>query len=644
MKKLFLSLSLLFGLAIYAQDYRTHKVQAGETIEEIARQYLVTPFDIYALNPDAKSALDPEMVLIIPKSRLAENPTQTESREIQGFTVHKVRRKETLYSISKKYEITVEDIKQHNKRLYSENLRKGDRIQIPKYRIVMLTNNLENTLQKYTVLPKEGKWRIAYRYGLTVEELEKINPGLGETLQVGQQINVPNLADNEIKSVDEDYGYYTVLPKEGYYRLKLKLSLEQEQLEALNPELIDGGLKAGMILKVPKDTDVANPIEAIASTSLINKIKNYETKRLAVMLPFRLHRIDLDSIREARDILENDGYMSVAVDFHSGVLMALDSAKQFGISTILDVYDTQARVSKVSSILSDNDFSKYDAVIGPFTASGFDRAADILRRDDVPIISAVIKPSELYRNVFQTIPSDAFLRKTMMSYLESLVDDYNLVVISDEKNRGINNEFKREFASAKQVFSRKNKEGKDSYYVIREDIENQLEEGKNIVFLETSNEGFISNVTSILNALNGETVYEEEERTVEREIILMTSNKNKAFDGANISNIDLSALKFHYPSVNCDYDSSIPNNFVNAYKRLYNGEPNKYVVRGFDLTMDLLLRLASAGDLYEAASDDISTEYVENKFRYNKKMFGGYYNEAAYIIKFEDLKLVKVTE
>ena len=52
MKK-FLSL-LFFVLAfnLFAQNYKTHRVEKGETIESIAKQYLVTPFDIYALNPD----------------------------------------------------------------------------------------------------------------------------------------------------------------------------------------------------------------------------------------------------------------------------------------------------------------------------------------------------------------------------------------------------------------------------------------------------------------------------------------------------------------------------------------------------------------------------------------------------------------
>jgi len=68
----------------------------------------------------------------------------------------------------------------------------------------------------------------------------------------------------------------------------------------------------------------------------------------------------------------------------------------------------------------------------------------------------------------------------------------------------------------------------------------------------------------MLNGFNGI----DEELEIEREIILMTTNKNKAFDGENVSNnYALSNLKFHYPSPNKPYDNEQPNSFVTRYKK-----------------------------------------------------------------------------
>jgi len=623
-----------------AQDYKTHKVKIGETIESIAKRYMVTPFDIYALNPDTKTSLQPNVVLIIPKSRILDSPVETEVTQLLGYKSHKVKRKETLYSISKKYNITVDDIKKHNNRLYSENLQKGDRINIPNYSNVKVQSILENTIRRYTVQAKEGKWRVAYKFGISVAELESLNPNMEADLQLGQELNVPNIADNEEKIVDEGFEYYTVVQSEGFMSLERKFGLNQTQIESLNPELSATGLKVGMILKMPKDINADN--EEISRSVLVDRIHNFATKKLAVMLPFRMHRVDMDSIHEVREMLYKEDYLNISLDFHSGVLMAMDSVKQLGISTSLDVYDTKALAGEVSNIIGTKDFSEYDAVIGPFIAKNFDRAANLLQRDGIPVISPVSAPGTLRDNVFQSIPPKDLMFKRMVDFVKKDTVSSRMIIISDAKHRGVSNALKREFGLAKQIFSRTDEETeKDDFYILIEDIIEELRDGKNIVFLETNNMGFVSNVASMLNALIGV----DEELEIEREIILMTTNKSRAFEGGVIvSNYDLANLNFHYPSANKPLDAETTNSFVRAYEKQWHTTPNKFATRGFDLTMDILLRLAIEEDLYKASSNDIETEYVENKFRYSKKMFGGYYNEAIYLLRYEGLTIVEIKE
>lgn len=632
MKNLLTIILLLSSFIIAAQEYKTHKVKQGETIESIAKQYLVTPFDIYALNPDAKKTIDVGAVLIIPNSKVKNEPVQESEKQLIGFKKHKVKRKQTLYSIAKDYGVTIDDIKKHNTFLYSENLRKGDRIKIPSYKTVVNKVTLNNTIKKYTVLPKEGKWRVAYKFGITVPELEALNPNLGEVLKVGQEVNVPNISNNEEKTVEENFNYYTVLKSEGYMALNRKLGVSQEELEALNPELKDGGLKLGMVLKVPGDVETSYIIKDVENTNLTSNLKNFNQKKIALMLPYRTHRIDVDSVAEAKKAIRKDPYLSVSLDFHAGALMAIDSAKRLGISTHLKVFDTQNQPSEISSILRVNDFSEYDAVIGPLTPKNFDRVASELKSKNIPVLSPFTMPNQLHSNVFQTVPSDELLQKTIIKFVKSDSLPKHIVVISDSKHKAVSDKLKAEFPSAKQLFSRKNKKGQEAFFIYQTDLENVFQKGKNIVFLETNNEGFASNVISMINgmAVNG------------IEIILMTTDKNRAFEGREISNYHLSNLKFHYPSVNKTADiGSSRNAFVRAYRRVYNVSPNKYAVRGFDLTLDLLLRLASEEDLYKASSSDIETEYVENKFRYSKKLFGGYYNEAVYVVKYDNLTIVE---
>ena len=99
------------------------------------------------------------------------------------------------------------------------------------------------------------------------------------------------------------------------------------------------------------------------------------------------------------------------------------------------------------------------------------------------------------------------------------------------------------------------------------DVEAVLGEGRTFVFLETSNEGFVPNVTSMLNAMNGVSVVKATkgvtDTKIERDITLMTTFKNRAFEGVNISNYDLSNLNFQFPSVN--FDSQNLDSFGSLY-------------------------------------------------------------------------------
>ncbi len=619
-------------MGLSAQNYFEHTVEPGETIQTIAKQYLVTPHDIYALNPDAKRKFQPNTVLIIPNSKVKNDDIVEDRRELIGYKNHKVRRKETLYGLAQEHNVSEEEIKKANRFLYSENLKKGDKIRIPRYRTVVSKQTLSNTIKKYTVQPKEGKWRIAYKFGISVSELEALNPFMNETIQPGDELNVPNIKDQEEKAIDSTFSYYEVLPKEGFYRLKVKLNLTQEQLEQLNPELKETGLKAGMVLKVPESVDTLGSLETVETTNLRSNLTNFKTKKLALMMPYRLDRIDVDAVEETKNKIKEDRRLSVVLDFHVGVMMALDSAKQLGISTDLKVLDTRYHVSATSELLDENDFSDYDAVIGPMEEKSFNRVALALRSDNIPVIAAMNKPKEVYSNVFQTIPEEKLLRKAMIDFVKSDSLKTRVVIISDRAHKTTSEALQKAFPNSKLILSRMDKKDKtkDAHFIYHADLQNVFAAGKTYVFLETDNNAFVSSVISMLNGL-----------VIEKtEIILATTDKNRAFEGKDIDNNNLSNLKFHYPSIHKDFDETKANGFVNAYREEYGVSPSKYVSRGFDITLDLLMRLASAEDLYGASLETIETEYVENKFRYNKDLFGGYVNQAVYVVKFDDLRIV----
>ena len=639
MKNLLIFLGIVvFSLTGYAQNLKKHIVKAGESVEGIAKRYKISTADIYALNPDASSDIVINSILIIPESFSEILNAPLVGKEIESYKVHKVRRKETLFSIAGKYDVSIEDLKAHNESLRLNKLRPRKKIYIPIFK-ENKTPSYNSSLQPYTVLAKEGKWRIAYKFGISVPQLEALNPGMGSDLKEGQKLNVPNIVVSDKNEIKEDqFGYYIVKAREGFYRIQKKLGLSKEVLDSLNPQLAIKGLKLGMVLKVPK-LSVKNIEKALVfTTSLSDSFVDLSPVNIGLLLPFKTKSIDSESLNLAKAQLKSDGYINIATDFYSGVAVAIDSAKQLGISVNLDVFDTNAKALDVKTILNQTNFAKYDAILGPITSQNFELTANHVLSDSIPVISPFVRSKSNYLNLFQTIPEANWLRTKMVSYVKTDTIPHHTLIIYDSKSKTTANYLKTVFPSASLMSSKVNNKGIEQFYLLLKDVRKVLLSGRTIVFLESNNESFVSNVTSMLSSMNGIT---RGRRKIERDILLMTTTKNRAFEGLSVSNYDLSNLHFQYPSIN--YNMELSEGFQQKYLTKYGAFPNKYAIRGFDLTLDILLRLSKFGTLFESTSN-IQTSYIGNKFNYSKQPNGGYKNEAGFILKHQDLEIIKVQD
>ncbi|MEG2100174.1 MAG: LysM peptidoglycan-binding domain-containing protein, partial [Flavobacterium sp.] len=282
-----------------------YTVSSGETINQIAQKFKVTPFDIYELNPDARRGLVPNSVLLIPttavkntvKSTAAAVKTTESSKEI----IHEVQPKETFYSIEKKYNISDEALKAANPFLEKTGVQIGQKLVIPakgsasKTAVAADKKIKEKVQEKYVyhdVQPKETKYSIAKQYKTTVEDLEKRNPDIVSNLPVGYRLTIKGTAPKtestaanvtkheEVKKPAEtakkavSYMDYQVKSKETFYSLSRTFHLSQEELTALNPALSEG-VKEGMVLKVP--TGYLAPAPIIVQQQPVEKILENKT-------------------------------------------------------------------------------------------------------------------------------------------------------------------------------------------------------------------------------------------------------------------------------------------------------------------------------------------------------------------------------
>lgn len=171
---------------INGKVFIVHQVDAGETLYAISKRYGVTVEQIVAQNPAADAGLEIEQILKVPYIPRTAKPV------VQGRK-HIVTEKETLFSISRLYGVTVDDLKKWNN-LTDNALSLGQELVIKNTNTLSSSsvNQLEVKSVKtvHTVAAKETMFSITRQYGITVEQLREWNGLQTDELKIGQTLFV----------------------------------------------------------------------------------------------------------------------------------------------------------------------------------------------------------------------------------------------------------------------------------------------------------------------------------------------------------------------------------------------------------------------------------------------------------------------
>jgi len=695
-------LLLLCG-TMWAQKFESHHVKEGESIESIAKQYRVTPFNIRKANPEIKQgeALVPNTILVIPiDSKAIASLNEAENEVVKpiqqpepiGFGKHKVRKKETIYGITQRYNISEEQLKKYNTDLYSKSLTKGMRLRIPKYPKPDPNAVIEAPTEIYVVQAKDTRWSISHKYGISIDSLLQLNPELpsnSDHLSEGQELKLPqllggSLEEQEVQLYDsytvppkmtmysigvaygissqeivklnpeiiergglkegmvlrlpkkqaenkeinaENYIFYAVKPKENVFRITQNLKLSYDELLALNPDLVNG-LKAGMILKLPKsreiDFEVRNSL-ILPKINLVDSVQTEHQPNILFMLPFRLNKLNLSDAAGSKKAIARSNAIKFSLGYYSGALVALDSIAALGISVNVKTVDNQLDIERTKELLRKENIQNLSAVFGPLDVNSLSEVALQASNYGVPVVAPNSSESNFsHSNVFFTIPTDSIQRDKLLSYINAKRENENIIVIADSLSKGTERYILNKFPTARTV------DLKENLSVNIDDFTALLsEENENWVFVETSNFKMVSSVTSILNSSISEEI----------KVRMFTTNRNRAFENDVISSTHLSNLRFTYPSPNKEGGYA---NFSRAYRNRFGALPNKYAVRGFDIMYDLLLKLAYKNNLFEASQDIGLTEYNGNKFNYHRDDLSGYFNTACYLMQYDEMEIREI--
>ncbi|HEX8015340.1 MAG TPA: LysM peptidoglycan-binding domain-containing protein [Flavobacterium sp.] len=671
-----------------------YTVSNGETVNQIAQKFKVTPYDIYQLNPDARNGVKPNTVLLIPSSSGKAAPVKKEETVAtrNGSTkevIHEVQPKETFYSIERKYGISDEALKAANPFLEKDGVQIGQKLVIPAKGSVKTASSNKSSKEKnqekyvfHDVAAKETKFSIAKKYNTTIEDLEKRNPEIVSNLPIGYRLTIKGTAPitaattavvNNEKPADTKkpvenskkvttYMEYQVKPKETFYSLGRTFHITQEELTELNPTLSEG-VKEGMVLKVPsgyvkpvpiivqqpvektEEKPVENREEAPSGggIKILEKVKsetvsadpevvelskkrgNNERKKVVLLLPFNLAKMQNDTLSPATRI-KNDKFLNMTLDFYSGAMMAIDSAKVLKLPIDISIYDSQETksTSNISGLISQNKLQDADAVIGPFYQNNAEATANSLRMYNVPVISPLSKDSaNPIGNLYQSIPSNDIVRNTVFDYMRS--KNGNIVAVVDKKKESVISYIKQNQKGV-VLASLTETGGLDVA-----NLKSLLLPGRiNYVVMETGNTAMIkTTIKALIDA----------QRTCQVQLVIL--EPNSTLDTDEISFENLVKLKLMYPSVTRESDESSVLIFEKEYKLKNKVNPNTYATRGFDVTFDTMMRLVQ-GKTYQETTDLMTTEQVDNKFQYYKKEDGGHANKGVYILYYDSDLTLKV--
>jgi len=340
------------------KDYYVYTVEASEGLNAIGRKFNISPEDITKANPEMKDGLQIGQKILIPvqkkkQDKKKELNKKVEAKADQEFIQHKVERKQTLFAISRKYNISQEEIKKVNPQI-ENGLREGLILQIPivekdkkkskEETEINKSQNKSNNYITHTVKAKETLYSISKLYKVEIESIKALNPGSEINISIGSELKIPSpTAGNNSKN-----------------DATTKSSTSQIDLDPL--------------------FNKKEPTVSIDTKKVI---------RIAFLLPFMLEQSKSDSSADR------------FVNFYAGALLAANEAKKKGVSLEIFTYDTDKSEEKLIEVLKNPELKSMDFIIGPAFSNQVSAMGEFSKKNSInTLIPFTSKVPDIDNNPF----------------------------------------------------------------------------------------------------------------------------------------------------------------------------------------------------------------------------------------------------
>lgn len=532
----------------------------------------------------AKALAAVALFLCIPASMTAQEYESTpvtiskEKVKIDGQVCysHIVLEKQTLYSISKAYGVSVDDIYRYNPSVKENGLKKNSIILIPS------VNTAEKKTEEKTeeIQPRKThtvKWfedieGIAAKYGITVNALMKANNLTDRKVSKRQKLVIPSPEEYPEDAINEETASEEAVTD----------SLSVADSAAFD----DRNFFPGLFSKKEVNMSLLMPLKATGTTSSRQNM-----------------------------------------DFYSGVLLAIHDMSKEGVSTDLNVYDiADGNIAAVADRITDSDI-----VIGPVSST--DLAALF---ETAPRVKGVVSPldpkaGELVsgRPAFIQAPTPHHIQyMDLVSWMKDDLKHGDRCLVITEKGARPTDAVAAMTAAVDsagieyQTLSYSILEGRD----VNESLAYLMaENATNRVFIASESEAFVNDVVRNLNLM----IHKK------YDVVLYAPSKIRSFETIEVENFHNASLHVS-TGYYIDYENPMVKDFLLHYRALFNTEPTQFAFQGYDLARYFITLCSKYGNRWMERLDEHTMSLLQNSFNFQKTEDGGYQNNGVRRIIYDD--------
>lgn len=516
---------------------------------------------------------------------------------------HIVLERQTLYSISKAYGVTLEDIYRFNPTVKEVGLKKNSIIIIPSQDAIKSSVTVQ--------MPEPAKAPEAVKEEPAVKRPEKPRQAPEVKAPVKEKTRRIHIAKwyEDLDVIAEQYGVTVddIMKANNLTGRKLvkrqKLIIPYPGEETVTKPTV--AAEVAPIPQVPAEETVAEVVDSVT-------IEPVSKVNLSLVMPL--------TNSEGEPHRNN-------MDFYCGALLAVYDMANEGIDCNLNVCD----IMNADSGFDMESLTKSDMIIGPVST------ADLTRMfNAVPAGTTVVSPLDPraekliteHSSMIQIPTPHQVQNRDLIKWMEEDFTEGDRAVMITEKGArqtGIVNIMKEALDSsslAYQTFSYSILEGRD----VTEALTGLMsEEGKNRIVIASESEAFVNDVVRNLNLL----IYNN------LDIVLYAPSKIRGFDTIEVENLHKTSTHVSL-AYYVDYESPLVKEFLLKYRALFNTEPNQFAFQGYDVTRYFASQYTKAGKNWKEGLDGNETEMLQSTFMLRRQPSGGHLNNGIRRIVYDN--------